>query len=158
PRRDLPRLPGLPLGPRRSRSGAPHPGVHHRDGVGGRAAAGRGAAYGRRRPRPLRGAPVPRADAAGDPGPRPGRPWVRRVPAARGPARGGTHPGVRRLHVGEGVAVDRESGADVAYAEFVGASYGALVRTGYLLTGDRALAEDLVQACLLTTYRAWARL
>ena len=51
-----------------------------------------------------------------------------------------------------------ESTADEAFAAFVSASYGALVRTGYLLTGDRGAAEDLVQACLLTTYRAWARL
>ncbi len=47
---------------------------------------------------------------------------------------------------------------DDAYAGFVTASYAALVRTGYLLTGDRNLAEDLVQQCLLTTYRAWSRL
>ena len=47
---------------------------------------------------------------------------------------------------------------DDAYAGFVTASYPALVRTGYLLTGDRNLAEDLVQQCLLTTYRAWSRL
>lgn len=33
-----------------------------------------------------------------------------------------------------------------------------LVRTAYLLTGDRGHAEDLVQQCLLTTYRSWDRL
>lgn len=51
-----------------------------------------------------------------------------------------------------------ESAVDVAFGEFVTGSYAALVRTGFLLTGDRGLAEDLVQACLLTTYRAWGRL
>lgn len=48
--------------------------------------------------------------------------------------------------------------ADGAFADFVSGSYAALVRTGYLLTGDRGLAEDLVQQCLLTTYRSWGRL
>jgi RNA polymerase sigma-70 factor (sigma-E family) len=34
----------------------------------------------------------------------------------------------------------------------------ALLRTAYLLTGDRHLAEDLVQAALARTYRSWRRL
>ncbi|GAA4922870.1 SigE family RNA polymerase sigma factor [Stackebrandtia albiflava] len=34
----------------------------------------------------------------------------------------------------------------------------ALLRTGYLLTGDRQLAEDLVQSTLARTHRAWQRL
>ena len=34
----------------------------------------------------------------------------------------------------------------------------ALLRTAYLLTGDRHLAEDLVQDTLARTYRAWPRL
>src|ERR1043165_6578192 len=32
------------------------------------------------------------------------------------------------------------------------------MRTAYLLTGDRGLAEDLVQQCLYGTYRAFRRL
>ncbi|HEY7225582.1 MAG TPA: SigE family RNA polymerase sigma factor [Micromonosporaceae bacterium] len=44
-----------------------------------------------------------------------------------------------------------------AFAEFVAASYPGLVRTAYLLTGDRGHAEDLVQQCLLATYRSWSR-
>jgi len=48
--------------------------------------------------------------------------------------------------------------AEAAFAGFVAGSYAALVRTAYLLTGDRGHAEDLVQQCLLTTYRAWPRL
>jgi DNA-directed RNA polymerase specialized sigma24 family protein len=31
----------------------------------------------------------------------------------------------------------------------------ALLRAAYLLTGDRQLAEDLVQESLARTYRAW---
>jgi RNA polymerase sigma-70 factor (sigma-E family) len=34
----------------------------------------------------------------------------------------------------------------------------ALLRTAYLLTGDRHLAEDLVQDALARTHRAWNRL
>ena len=44
------------------------------------------------------------------------------------------------------------------FGAFVQASYVGLLRTAYLLTGDRGYAEDLVQQCLLTTYRSWGRL
>lgn len=44
------------------------------------------------------------------------------------------------------------------FAEFVAGSYARLVRTAYLLTGDRGHAEDLVQQCLFTTFRSWHRL
>lgn len=40
---------------------------------------------------------------------------------------------------------------------FVVARGAALLRTAYLLTGDRHLAEDLVQAALSKTYRHWTR-
>jgi RNA polymerase sigma-70 factor (sigma-E family) len=54
------------------------------------------------------------------------------------------------------------------FEDFVAARYGALLRTAYLLTQDRALAEDLVQATLakcwpnvhramVNTYTAWWR-
>jgi RNA polymerase sigma-70 factor, ECF subfamily len=56
------------------------------------------------------------------------------------------------------VRVSDGSSAEAAFTAFVARSYVALVRTGYLLTGDRGLAEDLVQQCLMTTYRAWPRL
>jgi RNA polymerase sigma-70 factor (sigma-E family) len=45
-----------------------------------------------------------------------------------------------------------------AFGEFVAGRYPSLVRTAYLLTGDRGHAEDLVQASLLRTFRAWGRL
>lgn len=41
---------------------------------------------------------------------------------------------------------------------FVGNRYPALVRFGYVLTGNRSSAEDLVQTALLGTYRRWDRL
>lgn len=46
---------------------------------------------------------------------------------------------------------------DRDFDEFVMARGAALLRTGYLLTGDRQLGEDLVQTSLAKTYRHWAR-
>lgn len=49
---------------------------------------------------------------------------------------------------------------EVAREEFrayVAARSGALLGTATLLTGDRALAEDLVQTALAKTYLAWER-
>jgi RNA polymerase sigma-70 factor (ECF subfamily) len=45
-----------------------------------------------------------------------------------------------------------------AYREFVLARSDALLRTAYLLTGDRGRAEDLLQAALTKTYLAWHRI
>jgi RNA polymerase sigma-70 factor (sigma-E family) len=47
---------------------------------------------------------------------------------------------------------------DEAFTAFVAARYRALVRTAYLLVGDRGHAEDLVQTALVKTYGAWPRL
>lgn len=44
-----------------------------------------------------------------------------------------------------------------AFTAFVAARSTALLRTAYLLTGDRGHAEDLVQTALLTTFRHWSR-
>jgi RNA polymerase sigma-70 factor (sigma-E family) len=44
------------------------------------------------------------------------------------------------------------------FEEFVRARRPALVRSAYLLTGDRDLAEDLVQSALTRTHGAWPRL
>lgn len=44
------------------------------------------------------------------------------------------------------------------FRDFVAARGAALHRTAYLLVGDWALAEDLVQTALVKTYLAWQRL
>lgn len=43
------------------------------------------------------------------------------------------------------------------FDEFVVARGAALLRTAYLLTGDRHMAEDLVQAALTKTFKHWSR-
>lgn len=44
------------------------------------------------------------------------------------------------------------------FAAFVGARGQALQRTAYLLTGDWALAEDLLQTALARVYPRWSRI
>lgn len=44
------------------------------------------------------------------------------------------------------------------FEEFVAARYTALLRTAYLLTQDRDLAEDLVQTALAKSWLAWRRI
>jgi RNA polymerase sigma-70 factor (sigma-E family) len=44
------------------------------------------------------------------------------------------------------------------FRQFVIDSRHRLVRTAYVLTGDYARAEDLVQTALVRTYRAWNRI
>jgi len=46
---------------------------------------------------------------------------------------------------------------DAGFREFVAARSAALLRTAYLLTGDRALAEDLLQTALTKAYLSWDR-
>jgi len=45
-----------------------------------------------------------------------------------------------------------------SFDAFVLRRYPALLRFGYVLTGNRASAEDLVQTALFNTYRHWDRL
>lgn len=45
-----------------------------------------------------------------------------------------------------------------SFEEFVGARGQAMQRFGYLLTGDCALAEDLVQTALARAYPRWSRI
>ena len=45
--------------------------------------------------------------------------------------------------------------ADPGFDNFVAAHSTALLRTAYLLTGDRGHAEDLLQTALLRTLRRW---
>ena len=47
---------------------------------------------------------------------------------------------------------------DEQFRLFVRQQWGPLLRTAYLLTGDRGTAEDLVQAALEKTHRRWARI
>jgi RNA polymerase sigma-70 factor (sigma-E family) len=47
---------------------------------------------------------------------------------------------------------------DPGFREYVTARSRALLRTAYLLTGNTADAEDLVQAALAKTYLAWNRI
>ena len=47
---------------------------------------------------------------------------------------------------------------DEEFSRFVAARLGALVRTAFLLTGNAAQAEDLVQTALTRTYVHWRRI
>lgn len=47
---------------------------------------------------------------------------------------------------------------DPRFSEYVTSRLGSLLRTACLLTGNRADAEDLVQAALAKTYLAWDRI
>ena len=51
-----------------------------------------------------------------------------------------------------------EDARDAELGAFVAARSGSLLRYGYLLTGDRARAEDLVQDALVKVYLAWPRI
>lgn len=46
---------------------------------------------------------------------------------------------------------------DADFREFVEVRYGDLLRTAYLLTGDRHAAQDLVHEALLKVMRHWRR-
>ncbi|MEO7631348.1 MAG: SigE family RNA polymerase sigma factor [Mycobacteriales bacterium] len=45
-----------------------------------------------------------------------------------------------------------------AFRDYVAARSAALLRTAYLITGNRADAEDLLQTALAKTYLAWPRI
>jgi RNA polymerase sigma-70 factor (ECF subfamily) len=47
---------------------------------------------------------------------------------------------------------------ETALSEFITTRSAALLRSAYLLVGDRALAEDLLQTALVKTYLAWSRI
>jgi RNA polymerase sigma-70 factor (sigma-E family) len=51
----------------------------------------------------------------------------------------------------------RRPPSDAEFTELVHGSWASLYRTAYLLLGDRAEAEDLVQTALAKTYAAWHR-
>jgi len=50
------------------------------------------------------------------------------------------------------------SDVDVDFSEYVAARQQALLRTAYVLTGDRYSAEDLLQTALAKAYLSWGRL
>jgi RNA polymerase sigma-70 factor (sigma-E family) len=60
------------------------------------------------------------------------------------------------MDVGAPSAADRA--VDVDFRQFVAARSAALLRTAYLLVGDWANAEDVLQTALTKTYLAWRRL
>ena len=51
--------------------------------------------------------------------------------------------------------MDREDADD--FRQFMAARSAALLRTAYLLTGDRGHPEDLVQSALTKAYRHWGK-
>jgi RNA polymerase sigma-70 factor (sigma-E family) len=55
-------------------------------------------------------------------------------------------------------AADLSGPDDGGFREYVATRSRALLRTAYLLTGNKADAEDLVQAALAKTYLAWDRI
>src|SRR5690606_12418539 len=57
-----------------------------------------------------------------------------------------------------GPSVGQTADMEEEFREFVAARSGALLRTAYLLAGDWATAEDLLQTALTKTYLAWKRL
>jgi RNA polymerase sigma-70 factor (sigma-E family) len=50
------------------------------------------------------------------------------------------------------------AGSDEGFREFVLSASPSLLRTGWMLTGDRALAEDLLQTALAKTWPHWSRI
>jgi RNA polymerase sigma-70 factor (sigma-E family) len=50
-----------------------------------------------------------------------------------------------------------DAAADAEFSEFMQGRWTKLVRLGYVLTGDRGLAEDLAQTALARAYASWPR-
>jgi len=68
-------------------------------------------------------------------------------------------PADRGRGAGPGGCASLPSGTDdLGFREYVTKRRPSLLRTAYLLTGNRADAEDLVQAALAKTYLAWDRI
>jgi RNA polymerase sigma-70 factor (sigma-E family) len=73
----------------------------------------------------------------------------------------GDDVGAQRSHTNGQVLATRPSRPgfdDPGFRDYVTARSRSLLRTAYLLTGNRADAEDLVQAALAKTYLAWNRI
>ena len=54
-----------------------------------------------------------------------------------------------------GVGVGRRADRDAEFTEYLTARQPSLLRTAYLLTGDRHQAEDILQTSLAKLYLAW---
>ncbi len=52
----------------------------------------------------------------------------------------------------------RNASGDEEFRQFARSAIAPLGRFAYSLCGDRDLAEDLVQTCLMKVYRAWPRI
>ena len=50
---------------------------------------------------------------------------------------------------------DREAQRDTEFTEYLAVRQPTLLRTAYLLTGDRHQAEDILQTSLAKLYLAW---
>ena len=87
----------------------------------------------------------------------PGR--ARQAPGGRGgTARGGRRPAAVGAGTGSGSGAPRAIGDDPGFRDYVAARSRSLLRTAYLLTGNLADAEDLLQSALAKTYQAWDRI
>jgi RNA polymerase sigma-70 factor (sigma-E family) len=58
---------------------------------------------------------------------------------------------------GAGADAGADTSADAEFQAYMAARWPVLVRTAYLLTGDRFLAEDLAQTALTRVYASWRR-
>jgi RNA polymerase sigma-70 factor (sigma-E family) len=76
-----------------------------------------------------------------------------RVPLQRTPV-----PAARAAAAEPSLANSPADFEDPAFSDYVLARSRALLRTAYLLTGNQADAEDLVQSALAKTYLAWDRI
>jgi RNA polymerase sigma-70 factor (sigma-E family) len=92
---------------------------------------------------------------------------VEAAPSPPGPILAGAlaPPGQRQAPIEPGATAEPDvtalAGAgrdDIGFRDYVAARSRALLRTAYLLTGNTADAEDLVQAALAKTYLAWDRI
>jgi RNA polymerase sigma-70 factor (sigma-E family) len=87
---------------------------------------------------------------------------LRRAPEQRQPAADSARPQTLvppARSVDSDDLADRAAGIDdPTFRDYVRSRSRALLRTAYLLTGNRADAEDLVQSALANTYLAWHRI
>ena len=59
---------------------------------------------------------------------------------------------------GTGVTMAEPAARDADFSAYMHARQSSLMRTAYLLTGDRQIAEDVVQNALASVISSWRRL